>query len=76
VPLKLIPGNILIKKLEDYTAIRAPDEPGYTRVKSFIIIKVAAPVGDDDAAIKEKKTLYAGMPILINNPAAADVYTD
>jgi len=66
-PLSIIKGSALFTKLADYTDINAPGDPGYTRVKTYILTKVAAPAGSDPQA--EKKTLYAGMPILVKNPA-------
>jgi hypothetical protein len=66
-PLSIIKGDALFTKLANYTDINAPGEPGYTRVKTFMITKVATPAPGDPKA--DKKTLYAGMPILVKNSA-------
>ena len=67
-PLSVIKGQALFDMLAEYSSLPTPTDPN-NRVHTYIQTKVAAPAGSDSAAVAQKKTLHAGMPLIIKNPS-------
>jgi hypothetical protein len=67
-PLTVIKGQDLFDMLAEYSSLPTVTDPN-NRVKTYLLTKVAAPAGGDTTAIAQKKTLHAGMPLIIKNPS-------
>jgi len=64
--LILIKGQALLELLQIKVDNPSPTQPG--TFHQYVLSKVSPPKAGDSQEIRELKMIYAGMPLLINNP--------